>query len=187
MKSKYNTYIRKLTKEDLIKGGIKEITEDCKVIFEDGRVLEKEEDFQRNKKGYFYFYVDELGPNGLSINKYYNVIDKQYRLIYLHRAMYAWYRNEVPENRVVDHKDNRHKTLYDNRLDNLQILTDDANLKKDAQYKCDLNKPLEEYERMLAYYTENYNKTTDKQYKKHCKDCIEQYQAMIRYWKAHKS
>ena len=72
MKSKYNTYIRKLTKEDLIKGGIKEITEDCKVIFEDGRVLEKEEDFQRNKKGYFYFYVDELGPNGLSINKYYN-------------------------------------------------------------------------------------------------------------------
>lgn len=186
MKSKYNTYIRKLTKEELIKGGIKEITEDCKVIYEDGRVLEKEEDFQRNKKGYFYFLIDETDPYVLFARKY-NVSQDKNRIIYLHRAMYAWFRNEVPENRVVDHKDNRHKTLYDNRLDNLQVMTDDANLKKDAQYKCDLNKPLEEYERMLAYYTNNYNATKDKQYKKHCKECIEQYQAMIRYWKAHKS
>ena len=45
-------FAKKLTKEDLIKHGVKEITEDCKVIFEDGRVLEKEEDFTKNKNGY---------------------------------------------------------------------------------------------------------------------------------------
>lgn len=185
---KHNKYIKKLTKEDLIKGGIKEITEDCKVIYEDGRVLEKEEDFQRNKKGgYLYFLVDALGPNGLSINKYYNVIDKQYRPIYLHRAMYAWFRGEVPENRVVDHIDNRHTTLYDNRLENLQIMTFDANYKKDLYGRCSLNRPLEEYERMLTYYTENYNKATDKEHKKLYKEYIMRYQAKIRYWKAHKN
>ena len=183
---KYNKYIRKLTKEELINSGIKEITEDCKVIFEDGRVLEKEEDFLRNEKGYFYFLVKETDPGAIFAKKWKGVQNDS-RTIYLHRAMYAWFRGEVPKDRVVDHVDNRHKTLYDNRLDNLQILTDDANLKKDAQYKCDLNKPLEDYERMLAYYTNNYNTTTDKQYKKRCKECIEQYQAMIRYWKAHKS
>ena len=185
---KQNDYIRKLTKDDLIKGGIKEITKDCKVIYEDGRVLEKEEDFLRNKKGgYLYFLVDELGPNGLSINKYYNVIDKYYRPIYLHRGMYAWFKGEVPENKVVDHKDNRHTTLYDNRLDNLQVMTYDANLKKDRFGKCSLNRPLEEYERMLALYTNNYNTATDKEHKKLYKEYIIRYEAKIRYWKAHKS
>ena len=183
---KYNKTIRSLTKDDLIRSGITEITEDCKVVFEDGRVLEKEEDFLRNEKGYFYFLVEETDPREIFVKKLKGV-QTTTRTIYLHRAVYAWNRGGVPKDRVVDHKDNRHTTLYDNRLDNLQILTDDANLKKDAQYKCSLNRPLEDYERMLAYYTDNYNKTTDKQYKKHCKECIENYQAYIRYWKAHKS
>ena len=187
MKTKYNTSIRSLTKDDLIRSGIKEITPDCKVIFEDGRVLEKEEDFQRNKKGYLYFLVDELGPNGLSINKYYNVIDKYYRPIYLHRAMFAWFRGEVPENKVVDHRDNRHTTLYDNRLGNLQVMTYDANLKKDAWNRCSLNRPLEDYERMLTYYMDKCNTAEDKEHKKLYKEYVERYQAKIRYWKAHKN
>ena len=186
MKTKRNKYIRRLTKDDLIRSGIKDITPDCKVIFEDGRVLEKEEDFLRTEKGYFYFLVEETDPKVI-LSKKWKGVQTSTRTIYLHRAIYAWFRGEVPENRVVDHKDNKHKTFYDNRLENLQILTDDANLKKDAQYKCSLNRPLEDYERMLTYYTENYNKTTDKQYKKNCKMYIERYKAKIRYWKAHKS
>lgn len=183
---KKNKYIRSLTKDDLIRSGIKEITPDCKVIFEDGRVLEKEEDFLRNEKGYFYFLVEETDPDAIFCKKW-KGIQTDTRTIYLHRAIYAWFRDEVPKNRVVDHIDNRHTTLYDNRLDNLQILTDDANIKKDAQWKCSLNRPLEDYERMLAYYINNYNTTKDKQYKKNCKMYIERYQAKIRYWKAHKS
>ena len=183
---KRNKYIRSLTKDDLIRSGIKEITPDCKVIFEDGRVLEKEEDFLRNEKGYFYFLVEETDPVTV-IQKQMKGVQTNTRTIYLHRAMIAWFKGGVPKDRVVDHKDNRHKTLYDNRLDNLQILTDNANIKKDAQWKCSLNRPLEDYERMLAYYTNNYNTTKDKQYKKNCKMYIERYQAKIRYWKAHKN
>ena len=186
MKTKYNKYIRSLTKEDLIRSGIKEITPDCKVIFEDGHVLEKEEDFLRNEKGYFYFLVEETDPEAI-IRKKLKGIQTTTRTIYLHRAMYAWFRGGVPKNLVLDHIDNRHKTLYDNRLENLQTLTDDENLKKDAQYKCDLNRPLEDYERMLVYYTENYNKAKDKEHKKIYKEYIERYQAKIRYWKAHKN
>ena len=186
MKTKRNTYIRSLTKDDLIRSGIKEITPDCKVIFEDGRVLEKEEDFLRNEKGYFYFLVEETDPLTIFQKQLKGVQDTS-RTILLHRAVYAWNRGGVPKDRVVDHISNKHTTLYDNRLENLQILTDDANLKKDAQYKCSLNRPLEDYERMLAYYIENYNKTTDKEHKKIYKEYIERYQAKIRYWKAHKT
>ena len=186
MKTKRNKYIRSLTKDDLIRSGIKEITEDCKVIFEYGRVLEKEEDFLRNEKGYFYFLVEETDPEAIFCKKWKGV-QTNTRTIYLHRAMYAWFRGEVPKDRVIDHKDNRHKTLYDNRLDNLQVMTDDANLKKDAQYKCSLNRPLEEYERMLTYYIDLYNTAEDKEHKKLYKEYIERYQAKIRYWKAHKN
>ena len=70
MKTKRNKYIRSLTKDDLIRSGIKEITEDCKVIFEDGRVLEKEEDFLRNEKGYFYFLVEETDPEAIFCKKW---------------------------------------------------------------------------------------------------------------------
>ena len=186
MKTKYNTSIRSLTKDDLIRSGIKEITPDCKVIFEDGSVLEKEEDFLRNEKGYFYFLVEETDPKEIAI-KQLKGVQTTTRTIYLHRAMYAWFKGGVPKDRVVDHISNKHNTLYDNRLDNLQILTDDANLKKDSQWKCSLNRPLEDYERMLTYYMDKCNTAEDKEHKKLYKEYVERYQAKIRYWKAHKN
>ena len=179
-------YVRSLTKDDLIRSGIKEITEDCKVIFEDGRVLEKEEDFLRNETGYLYFLVDETDPVTV-IQKQLKGVQNTSRLIYLHRAMYAWFRGGVPKDRVVDHLNNRHTTLYDNRLDNLQILTEKENLNKDRFGKCSLSRPLEEYERMLKLYIDKSNTETDKERKKIYKEYVERYQAKIRYWKAHKS
>ena len=186
MKTKRNKYIRSLTKDDLIRSGIKEITPDCKVIFEDGRVLEKEEDFLRTEKGYFYFLVEETDPVTI-VQKQLKGVQNTSRTIYLHRAMYAWFKGGVPKDRVVDHISNKHNTLYDNRIENLQILTDDANLKKDAQWKCSLNRPLEDYERMLALYTDKFNTATDKELKKLYKEYIMRYEAKIRYYKAHKN
>ncbi len=186
MKTKYNDYIRSLTKDDLIRSGIKDITPDCKVIFEDGRVLEKEEDFLRNEKGYLYFLVEETDPVTV-IQKQLKGVQNTSRTIYIHRAMYAWFKGGVPKDLVVDHISNKHDTLYDNRIDNLQLLTAGENLKKDSWNKCSLNRPLEEYERMLALYTDNYNKAKDKEHKKLYKEYVERYQAKIRYWKAHKN
>ena len=183
---KRNKYIRSLTKDDLIRSGIKEITPNCKVIFEDGRVLEKEEDFLRNEKGYFYFLVDETDPV-IAFQKQLKGVQNTSRTIYLHRAMYAWFKGGVPKDRVVDHISNKHDTLYDNRLDNLQIMTDGENLKKDSWNKCSLNRPLEEYERMLSLYVDKFNTETDKELKKLYKEYVERYQAKIRYWKAHKN
>ena len=186
MKTKYNTSIRSLTKDDLIRSGVKDITPDCKVIFEDGRVLAKEEDFLRNEKGYFYFLVEETDPKEI-FAKQLKGVQNTSRTIYLHRAMYAWFKGGVPKDRVVDHISNKHTTLYDNRIENLQILTDDENLKKDSWHKCSLNRPLEEYERMLALYIDKCNTATDKELKKLYKEYIMRYQAKIRYYKAHKN
>ena len=185
MKTKYNITIRSLTKDDLIRSGIKKITHDCKVIFEDGRVLEKEEDFLRNEQGYLYFLVEETDPVTI-IQKQLKGVQNNKRTIYLHRAVYAWFKGGVPKDLCVDHINNKHTTLYDNRLDNLQLLTDEANLKKDAQYKCSLNRPLEDYERMLKLYIDKLNTETDKERKKLYQEYVERYQAKIRFWKAHK-
>ena len=186
MNTKYNTSIRSLTKEDLIRSGIKEITHACKVIFEDGRVLEKEEDFLRNEQGYLYFLVEETDPVTI-IQKQLKGVQNTSRTIYLHRAVYAWFKGGVPKDLVVDHISNKHDTLADNKLENLQLLTDDANLKKDSWNKCSLNRPLEDYERMLAYYIDKFNTETDKELKKLYQEYVMRYQAKIRYWKAHKN
>ena len=45
----------------------------------------------------------------------------------LSRFIYAWFNGEVPEGMVVDHIDNN---PFNNRIENLQILTPEDNLKK---------------------------------------------------------
>ena len=185
MNAYYNNYIRSLTKDDLIRSGIKEITPDCKITFEDGRVLEKEEDFLRNEQGYLYFLVEETDPVTI-IQKQLKGVQNDKRTIYLHRAVYAWFKGGVPKDLCVDHISNKHDTIADNKLDNLQLLTAGENLKKDSWNKCSLNRPLEEYERMLNLYIDKFNKETDKERKKLYQEYVMRYQAKIRYWKAHK-
>lgn len=197
-------YARKLTKEELIKYGVKEITKDCKVTFEDGRVLEKEEDFSRNKNGYLMFCVSELDENGNKIKKpakkrykshgdYKTCIGYNYktRTIYLHRAMIAWFNDEVPEGLVIDHIRNKHDTLADNKLENLQITSQRENAIKDhtlsstREIKCKMTLPLSYYEEKLITFINKYNNAEDKIERNNLIAYIYRYRARIRYWQSH--
>ena len=195
-----NTYPRKLTKEELIKYGVKEITKDCTVTFEDGRVLEKEEDFLKDKiSGYFRFSEYELDENGNRIKiptktrykeKVYNTYKYKSRPIYLHRAMVAWFHNEIPEGLVIDHISNKHDTLYDNRLENLQLTTQGENSIKDQVFsnrelKCKMSLPLSYYEDKLNTYLNKRKNAKDRKEKHTLGVFISQYRARIRYWKSH--
>ena len=197
-------FARPLTKEELIKYGVKEITPNCKVIFEDGRVLEKEEDFTKDRLGYLRFDVYELDENGnrikIPITKKYkykgyeklsNTHKYKSRTIYLHRAMWAWFNNEIPEGILsIDHISNKHNTLYDNRLENLQLLSQGEHARKDKplstrELKCKMSLPLSYYEEKLNTYLNKYNNSKDKNEKRLLVAYICQYKARIRYWKSH--
>lgn len=192
-------YSRALTKEYLVKHGVKEITKDCKVIFEDGRVLEKEEDFTKDKKGYLRFNVYELDENGNIIKipakkrykeKIYHTYTYKERTIGIHRAMFAWFNDEVPEGLVIDHISNKHDTLYDNRLENLQLTTQRENAIKDKhlstrELKCKMTLPLSYYEDKLNTFINDYYNTKDQDEKNNLRSYIYQYRAKIRYWKSH--
>ena len=176
-------FARELTKDYLVKHGVKEITKDCKVIFDDGRVLEKEEDFSKDKKGYFTFYVYELDENGNKIKKpakkrykshgdykTYNGYTYKIRTIGIHRGMWAWFNNEVPDGLVIDHISNKHDTLYDNRLENLQLTSQRDNILKDynlstRELKCNMTLPLSFYEEKLNTYLNKYNNAKAKKRK----------------------
>lgn len=195
-------YARALTKEDLIKHGVKEMTEDCNVIYNNGRVLSKEEDYTKNKQGYLTFNVYDLDENGNRIKrpvkrkskyteKLYNTYNYKIRTICLHRAMYAWFNNEVPEGYVVDHLTNKHDTLADNKLENLQLLTPRDNLVKERtnidirEIRCRMYLPLSYYEEKLNTYLNKYNNTKDQEEKHSLRGKISAYKARIRYWKNH--
>ena len=196
-------FARALTKDYLKKHGVREITKDCKVIFEDGRVLEKEEDFTKDKLGYFSFNVYELDENGNRIRipitkrykykgyeKLYNTYKYKYRTIYLHRAVYVWFNNEIPEGLIIDHIFNKHDTLSDNRIENLQLLSQGEHARKDKplstrELRCNMTLPLSYYEEKLNTYLNEYNNTKDQKEKRNLSTQICQYKAKIRYWKSH--
>ena len=193
-------YARKLTKDDLIKYGVKEITDDCKVIYSNDRVLCKEEDFIKNKQGYLTFNVYDLDENGNRIKrlvkrrykeKIYDTYTYKVKTICIHRAMIAWHYNEVPEGYVVDHINNKHDTLADNRLENLQLLTPRANLVKERnnidirESSCRMTLPLSYYYDKLNTYLNKYNNAKDQEEKHSLRTLISNYRARIRYWKSH--
>ena len=194
-------YARALTKEYLLNHGVKEITEDCKVTFNNGRVLEKEEDFSKNKQGYLTFIVSDLDENGNRIKrpvkrrskytgKIYNTYIYKVRTICLHRAMFAWFNNEVPEGYIVDHITNKHETLADNKLENLQLLTPRDNLIKERnvdirESSCRMNFPLSHYEEKLNTFITKYNNSKDQEEKHLLRSQISNYKAKIRYWQSH--
>lgn len=199
-------YAKRFTKEDLIKAGIKEITPDYKVVYNSGLTLEKEEDFSQLKQGYLAFTVYDLDENGNKIKvpikrkfKHCKKISDTYifkmKVVVLHRAIWAWFNGEVPAGMLVDHIDNKHETIYDNRLENLQLLTPAENLAKeripsDWQKKCDMSKPLEFYENRLKSFLEEYGKekeehSSNTEKAKSLRSSITNYKARIRYWKAH--
>ena len=198
MKQRKN-YASKLTKGELIKNGITLVTEDGYVFKGDKQITPS-----INLCGYFVVTLYELDENGEKIKK---PIKRQFkgckkisdtyiyamRTVGLHRIMWAWFHDEVPEGYVVDHINNKHDAQEDYRLENLQLLTPAQNLTKERsesikQLKCNLNKPLSFYECKLDSYLAKYNeakKNHDVELAHKLRGNICQTKARIRYYKAH--
>ena len=186
-------YARKLTKEELMENGITEVTTD-------GHVFkgEYEEIPNVNNSGYFVHDVYDADENGkrIKIAKKSSAFGYTYKLrsLGLHRLMWAWHYGEVPEGMVVDHINNRHDTLEDYDLSNLQLLTPAENLAKDrdnwhkSEIKCNLSKPRSFYEQKLEGYTlayEQAKKDHDAEGAHKLRSNISQTRARLRYYDNH--
>ena len=91
----------------------------------------------------------------------------------------------------MDHIINKHDTLADNKLENLQLLTPRDNLVKERnnidirESSCRMNFPLSHYEDKLNTFINKYNNTKDQEEKHSLRTQISNYKAKIRYWKNH--
>lgn len=204
-------YARKLTKKELQEAGITEITKDCKIFRGDKEFFPSWSCSKTDP--YLILYIYDLDANGNKIKtdvtrtfKYtkkngevsasnpVNTYVYKTRSIGLHRAMWAWHYGEVPEGMVVDHIDNKHSTLYDYRLENLQLLTPKENVIKEKPnlnriVKCCMTKPRIFYENKLAVYTEKYEKAKKDKNQKAChklRSNISGTKARLKYWDEHK-
>ena len=188
-------YCTKLTKEDLIKGGISLITDDCQVFGPDG----KSKTISVNAQGYFCINIYEVDNYGNKIkqpikrkvgDKVVNTYIYKTRSISLQRAMWAWFNDEVPAGYVVDHVSNKHENIEDYKLDNLQLLTPFQNIAKERfdekrVLKCDLKRNIDYYLAKLDMYSEKYNKAKEDHdaHLAHLARCnISLTKARIRYW-----
>ena len=136
-------YAKKLTKDDLIKMGIKDIFfNSYDLQYHVINKKDKEVSLYQNNQRYIYFVISDLDDQGKYIKKPIRIkrkgckkVSDTYRYktttISLHRAIWAWFKGEVPQGMVVDHIDNKHETPYDNRPENLQLLTQAENLAKE--------------------------------------------------------
>lgn len=187
-------YAKRLTKEDLMKGGVTDITEDCRV-FKNGKEIELKKNYAG---GYFTFFIYELDSNGNKIKvptpNAKNPYVYKARSIGLHRAMWAWHYGEVPAGMVIDHRNNHHSKLEDYYLSNLQLLTPQENVTKERecntrQLACNLSYPRSHYEEKLAAYEAAYSvakeTNADKEVRHKLTSSIAHTRAQLRYYDAH--
>ena len=196
------TYASRLTKEMLVKSGIELITEDGIVIKNGKQVIP----IINKQNGYLMIHLYDLDEDGNKIKipiirkfkkckKPGNTYNFKTRTIGLHRAMWAWIYGSVEEGYVVDHKSNKHTSIEDYHISNLQLITQRENSIKDRkastkEIKCKLDKPISYYEDKLAHYEDLYQKAMKDGDKKEIrKQALNTYiqRAKIRYWLAHKA
>ena len=185
-------YARRLTKEDLERAGITDITED-------GRVFRQGLEIPLNitPNGYHTLWIYDLDKDGNYI-KYGHTANGHYyyrqRMIGLHRAMWAWHYGEVPEGMVVDHINNSRDNIEDYYLSNLQLLTPAQNTAKEKSnwYKtetpCMLSKPRSFYEDKLTKYLEQYEqakKDGNAELAHRLRSNISNTRARLRYYDSH--
>ena len=196
------TYAKRLTKETLIANGYESITEDGTVIRNGKQFIP----FQDKKDGYLKIYIYELDEDGNKIKvpiikkdkrckKQINTYNYKVRTIGLHRAMWAWIYGVVEEGLVIDHKNNRHTSIEDYNINNLQILSQRENSIKNPrtsirEVKCRLDRPLSYYEDKLAYYEDLYQKAVKEGNQEEAhrqRNNTYTQRAKIRYWLSHKA
>ena len=196
------TYASRLTKEMLIANGYESITEDGTVIRNGKQFIP----FQDKKGGYLKIYIYDFDEDGNKIKipitrirkgckKPSNTYKYKTMTIGLHRAMWAWLYGVVEEGCVIDHKNNKHTSIEDYHISNLQIISQRENSIKDhkasnKELKCRLDRPLSYYEEKLAYYEDLCKKATKEGDKKEIHkqgNNIYYQRAKIRYWLAHKA
>ena len=150
---KRKTYASKLTKEMLIANDIELITENGTVIRNGKQIFPKQ-----NKQGYLMLHLYEVDEDGNKIKipitrifkgckKPTNTYKYKIMTVGLHRAMWAWLYGVVEEGYVVDHINNKHDSIEDYHISNLQLISQRENVIKDREastkeIKCRLNKPL---------------------------------------------
>ena len=170
-------YAKQLTKEDLIKAGIKDIYfNPYDLQYHVINKYNRELSLFRNNQGYLKFnlyIVDEQGQRikkpikrvFKGCKKVSNTYTYEKTAINLHRAIYAWFKGDIPQGMVIDHIDNKHETHYDNRPENLQLLTQAENLAKDrkSNYRASDIKELRKTIRE-AHEAYTKNRTSDNRY-----------------------
>ena len=196
------TFASRLTKEMLIANGIELITEDGTVIRRGKQVIP----FKDKNSGYLRLNIYEFDKDGNKIKvpttrirkgckKPSNTYLYKVMIVGLHRAMWAWIYGVVEEGYVVDHRSNKHTSIEDYNISNLQMISSRENLTKDRkastrEIRCNLNKPLSHYEDKLDYYEDLYQKALKEHNQKEArKQAINTYiqRAKIRYWLSHKA
>ena len=208
-------YAQRLTKEDLMKDGIKDIyynpdEERYHIIGNDGEEIK----IYTDRQGYLYWPLCNLDKNGNKIKipakkkyKYKGSVKEvdsysyKSRPMRLHRCAYAWFYGEVPDGLVVDHINNKHTTHYDNRLDNLQLITQKENSTKNRpkgprnganDLPCAMTKPIQYYIDKCNYWLMEYQREKEERgsqtsYAGSCRKAYSDYKRKIRYWYKHKA
>lgn len=128
MKKKQNNT---LTKEMLLQWGIIDISWDDEV--ENNWIITRY--WRKNcnsAKAYHTIKVcNAVCKHKYTTDKYYPIIsfayDNKMKSIPLGRVIYAWFKGDIEDGMVIDHIDNN---PYNNKIENLQKLTPEENLKK---------------------------------------------------------
>ena len=202
-------YAKKLTKERLIKEGFTEITKE-------GRLFKGEREvfptwtggskkggnylciqlYQRDSEGHLIKGKDRIYKRTRKDGTISETLGYTGKLdtFGLHRVMWAWFHDEVPEGYVVDHINNKHSRIEDYHLDNLQLLTPKQNLAKERapstrEIKCKLNKPRSFYEDKQKKFEALYEKAKlekDAEKAHKLRTNVAQTRARLRYYDNHK-
>ena len=197
---KRKVYASRLTKEMLVASGYELITEDGAVFRNGKQVIPTQ-----NKQGYLMLSLYELDEDGNKIKipitrtfkgckKPTNTYIYKSMMVGLHRAMWAWFYGVVEEGYVIDHRSNKHTSIEDYHISNLQVISQRENTTKDCEasiveFKCKLDRPLSYYENKLAYYEDLYQKAVkegnqEEAHKQRANTFGQR--ARIRYWLSHK-
>ena len=181
-------YAAGFNKEYLQYLGITHVSENGKEIWKGDKLVNQQ---PHKRDGYLRITLyDPIKRQGVPLAERTNTTGNV--ILGVHRIVWVWYNNFIPNGLVVDHKN---KNRADNRLENLQLLTPGENIWKDRtcnvrEIKCKLKRPREYYEEKLEYYEELYNRAKEAHNEAEAhkqRTNIANMRGKLRYWDTHSS